>query len=75
VAILAVFPHVGEHRLDVALHALDFFVHPAQWVFSFIVVEFRNRADGLPGGCRVAVLARNRQRAVRAAGVAPLARG
>ena len=57
VAILAVFAYVGEYRLCVALNALDFFMHAAQRVFRFVVVEFRNGADGLPGGRRVAVFA------------------
>lgn len=72
VTILAVFPYVGEDRLDVALDALHFFVHPAQGIFGFVVVKFRNGADGLPTGSSVAVLARNREGAVRTAGIAPL---
>ena len=57
VAILAVFAYVGKNWLCMALDALDFFMHAAQRVLRFVVIEFRNGADGLPGGSRVAVFA------------------
>lgn len=75
VAILTVFPDVGEDRLDVALHALDFFVHPTQGIFGLVVIEFGNGADGLPARSGVAIFARNCQGAVRTTGVAALIGG
>lgn len=72
VAILAVFSYVGEDRLDVALRAAHLFVHAAERVFGFVVIEFGNRANGTPSGRSVAILARNTQRAMRASGCLPL---
>lgn len=65
VTIRAVFPDIGENRLDMALRALHFFVHPAQRILGLVVVKLRVRADGAPPGGGVTVLARDRQRAVR----------
>ena len=72
VAVLTVFPNVGENGLYVTLCALHFFVHSAQRVLRFIVIEFRNGSDRSPGRCRVTVFARNRQRAMRTPGIAVL---
>jgi len=48
VAIGAILADVGEDGFGVALHALHFFVHAAKWVFSFVVIEFGDRANGPP---------------------------
>ena len=72
VAIRAILPHIRKHPLDVALRALHFLVQPAQWIFCFVVVEFRYRANWLPTRRCVAILARNRQRPVRAPRAIPL---
>jgi hypothetical protein len=48
VAIGAVLANIGEHRFYVALRALHLFVHAAQRVFRFVVVEFGDRADRAP---------------------------
>jgi len=73
VALFAILADIGKHRLDVALVALHFFMQAPQRVIRLVVIEFRNRANGLPARGRVTVLARNRQWAVRTFGVAPLA--
>lgn len=72
VAVLAIFGHISENWFYVALRALHFFMHAAQWIFRFIVVEFRNRFDGAPSGSRMAVFARDRERAMRTSGGLPL---
>lgn len=74
VAVLAILTDVGENRFYMALRALHFFVHAAQRVFRFIVIEFRDRLDGTPSGSCVAVFAGDRQRAVRTSGGLPLRR-
>jgi hypothetical protein len=68
VAIRTVFSNVREHRFCMALCALHFFVHPAQWVARVVMVEFRMRSDRPPAGCCMAIFAGNRKRPVRAAG-------
>jgi hypothetical protein len=72
VAVLAILSRVRENWLDVALRALHFFVHAAQRILRLVVVEFRNRADGAPGGGVVAVFAGDRQSTVRTSGALPL---
>ena len=67
VAVLAILPHVGEDRLHMALRALHFFVHAAQRIPCFVVIKFRDGADGAPASRGVAVLARDRKRTVRTA--------
>ena len=67
VTVGALLPDIGEHRLAVALRASDVLVHPAQRVARGAVVELGIVPDRFPAGERVAVLARNRQRAVWAA--------
>jgi len=67
VTIRAVLSHIREYRLYMALHALHFFVHSPQRIICLVVVEFRDSPDGTPTRRRVTVLARNCQRAVRAA--------
>lgn len=72
VAIRAALAHVGEHRLGVAQYAFHFFVHAAQRVPRFVVVEFRYWANRFPTAGGVTVFARNRQWAMRAAHAALL---
>lgn len=60
-AILAILPHIGEDRLDVALHALHLFMHAAKRIARLIVIEFWHCADRTPAGGSVTVLARYRQ--------------
>jgi hypothetical protein len=74
VAVLAILSHVGENWLDVALQALHFFVHATQGILGFVMVEFRNGADGAPRGGRVAIFAGDRQGAVRTSSALPLRR-
>lgn len=74
VAVLAILAYIRENRLHVALRAFHFFVHAAQRVFRLVVVEFRNGLDGPPCRGRVAVLARDRERAVRTTSSLPLRR-
>jgi hypothetical protein len=71
-AILAVLRHIRENRLHMALRALHFFVHAPQGILRLIVVKLGNRLDGPPSRGRVTVLARNRQRPVRAPSIATL---
>ena len=66
-AIGAVLADIREYRLNVARDAFHFFVHPAQGIAGFVVIEFRNSAYRTPGRCGVAVLARNGQRTMRIA--------
>jgi hypothetical protein len=63
-AIGAVFPDVAENRFGVALHAFHFFVHTAQGIAGFVVIELWNGSNGAPAGSGVAVFAGNTQRAV-----------
>ena len=65
VAVLAILAHVGEDRFHVALCALHLFVHAPQRVSCLVVIELGNRLDGPPGRGGMAVLARDRERAVR----------
>lgn len=68
-AICALAAHIGKHRFNVALGTGDLLMHPAQRVASLAMVEFGCVPDGLPPTEGVAVLARDIERAVRAAGV------
>jgi hypothetical protein len=68
-AVRAFVAHVGEHQAGVALGAAYPLMHPPQGVAGLVVVELGNAADGLPAGGGVAVLARDVEVAVRAAGV------
>lgn len=70
--ILTILANIGEYRFYVALRALHFLMHTAQWVVRFVVIEFRNGADGAPTRGSVAVLARNGERSVRTASGLPL---
>lgn len=74
VAVFAILSHIGENWLDVALRALHFFVHAAQGILGFVMVEFWNGADGSPSGGRVAIFAGGRQGAMRTSSALPLRR-
>jgi hypothetical protein len=65
VAVLAALTDVGENHLLVTSRAGHRSVHSAQRITSLIVIEFRDGTDWLPAVGRVAVLAGNRQIAVR----------
>jgi hypothetical protein len=66
VAVRAIFPDIREDRLDVALRAGNILVHAAKGISRGVVIELRNGANRNPACICVAVLARNRKRAVRA---------
>ena len=75
VAILTVLAHVREYRFYVALRALNFLMHAAERISCFIVIKFRNGADGAPASSGVAVLAGNGERSVRTTRGLPLWHG
>lgn len=56
VATGAIPGDVREDRFDVALNAVHFFVHAAQGIFSFVVIEFGYGADRTPRRGGVAIL-------------------
>src|SRR5262249_33431058 len=58
---------VGENRFSVALGTTHTFVKPAQRIFRLVVIELGKSADRFPTQRGVAVLAGNREVAVRAA--------
>jgi hypothetical protein len=64
-AILTIFPDIGEDRFRVAQAALDFSVHAAKGILGFVVVKFRYRANRTPTCGGVTVLARDRKGPVR----------
>jgi len=72
VAILTILANVREYRFYVALRAFNFLVHAAQRIPSFIVIKFRDGADGAPARGGVAVLAGNGERSVRTTSRLPL---
>jgi hypothetical protein len=72
VAILTILAHVCEYRFYVALRALNFFVHTAQRIPRFVVIKFRDGANGAPASGGVAVLAGNGKCSVRATSGLPL---
>ena len=74
VAIRAIVTDIREHKVRVALCTSNTFMHATQWIARFVVIKFRNVANGLPAGERVAVLALNIQRPVWAARSFPLIR-
>lgn len=65
VAIRAILADVGEYRLAMALRAFYVFVHAAEGIAGFVVIELRNSANGAPGCGGVAVFARDGERAMR----------
>ena len=66
VAIRAIFADIAEYRLDMALRAFHIFVHAAERIAGFVVVELGHSANGTPGCGTVAVFAWEGERAVRA---------
>lgn len=69
VTVLAILADVGKNRLDVALGALCFFVHAAQRVLRFVVIELHDAANRPPSSRGVTVFAWNIQgSAVRTSG-------
>lgn len=64
VTLRAFVPHVGEHRLHVALRARNFCVHASQWVRRLVVIKIRHRSNRLPAQIGMARLAGNIERAV-----------
>ena len=66
VAVSAVLADVGENRFDVAARARNLLMQAAQRILRQVVIKFGNGADWRPACSRVAVLARNIERAVRA---------
>lgn len=67
VAVRAGFANISEDGLDVALRTANFFVHAAQRIRGFIVVELHVAADRPPAVRGMAIFARDGERAVRAA--------
>lgn len=57
VALGALRPHVGKHRLDMALRAHDSLVHAAQGKLGLVVIELGYAADWFPAQRGVAVRA------------------
>ena len=72
VAVLAIFPDIRENRLNVALRASHFFVHPAQGVTGLVVVKFGVRTNRFPGGSRMAILAGDGEGSMRTSSGLPL---
>ena len=68
VAVFAILSDIRKNGLHVALYAVHLFVHTAQRVSSLVVVKLRGLANRFPDRRRVTVLARNRERPVRALG-------
>lgn len=66
VAIRTIFTDICECRLDMALRAFHVFVHAAEGVAGFVVVELGNSANGAPGCGGVAIFAGDGKRAVGA---------
>ena len=57
VTICAPCAHIREHKIRVALLAVHFLVHAAQWVAGSVVIEFRIISDRFPTCIRVAIFA------------------
>ena len=67
VAIRAFASDIREHQINVAGAARDIFMEAAQRKLRLAVIEIGQRANRLPTGKGVAILAGRFQRAVRAA--------
>ena len=63
--VLAVLADIAEYGLDVTFRTRDGFMHAAERILGFIVIEFRNGADRFPGVSGMAVLAGDVEIAVR----------
>ncbi len=59
VAIGALRSYIAEHRLGVALRAVDAFVHASQGKVRLIVIELHVSTNGLPPAHRMAILTGN----------------
>jgi len=66
-AVGASLTHVGKNRLDVTLGASHVLVHAAKRISRLIMIKLRDIADRFPATKGVAILARDIQRAMRAA--------
>jgi len=75
VTILAILADICKHGLGVALYALHFLVHATQRIFRFVVVEFRDCANGSPARGGVAILAWHGEGTVRTSSSLPLSGG
>jgi hypothetical protein len=70
-AICALAADVGEDQVDMTLGAGYFFVHSAQRISCFVVIEIRDAANGLPTGECVAIFAPHFQVAMWAVRTSP----
>lgn len=66
VAIRTILTYIGENGFYMAIDAFHFFMHAPQRIVGRVVIEFRHRTNGSPGRRRVAVFARDGERAMRA---------
>ena len=69
------FSNVAEYRVRVALRTSDSLVHSLQRIASTIVIKLGKTSDRFPSAKRMAVLARDVQRAVWTPGVLHALRG
>jgi hypothetical protein len=67
VTVLAVFSGIRKNWFDMALRALHSFVHAAKRILRFVVIEFRDGADGAPSRGGMAIFTRYCERPMRAA--------
>jgi hypothetical protein len=65
VAVRTVLPDIGEDGPEMALRAVNFFVHSAKGISRGVVVEFWDRANRGPARARVTILAGYRKGSVR----------
>lgn len=72
VTIGALVSHIGKNQACVALGTRNILMESAQWVTGLIVIKFGNITDWFPSRERMAVLARDVQRPVRAVRSSPL---
>lgn len=64
VAVGAILADIGEHRLGMALGAINLLVHSPKGISCSVVIEFGKGANRAPTCAGVAILARNRQTAM-----------
>lgn len=65
VAIRTLRAYIAEYRFGVAIDASHLGVHAAQRIAGLVVIKFRNRPDRLPARKGVAILAGDRDGAMR----------
>jgi len=75
VTIRTVLSDIGKNRIGVTLPAGHSIVHAAERKSGLIMIEFGMDSNRGPAGSLVAILARNRKRAVRARRGFPLRSG